>query len=186
MRVRLREAPGAEEMARLYPIPHDHTRFPDHLIRVQETISMASTMLRRGGTVADLSCGDAAIARALQASHGARLLLGDVAPGYELCGRIEDTVACVSGTVDLWILSETLEHLDDPEAVLQAIRSRARALVLSTPDGETGTGNPEHIWGWDVEEIGRMLKASGWMPLLRRVLDHPAGGIYTFQIWGCT
>lgn len=186
MRVRLRLAPNEMEMLLLYPRPHVHTRWADHIIRVDETILMAAAMLPRGGTVADLSCGDAAIARALAASHGARVILGDFAAGYEYRGRIEETIQCIApGSVDLWILSETLEHLDDPEAVLREIRSRAKALVLSTPDGETGRSNREHVWGWDCEEVGRMLEATGWTPQLHKVLEHPAGGVYSFQLWGC-
>lgn len=187
MRVRLRSAPNEMEMLLLYPRPHVHTRWADHIIRVDETILMAAAMLPQGGTVADLSCGDAAIARSLAVSHGARLILGDFAAGYEHQGRIEDTIQRIAPeSVDLWILSETLEHLDDPEAVLWEIRRRAKALVLSTPLGETDRSNREHVWGWDCEEVGRMLEATGWTPGLHKVLEHPAGGIYSFQLWGCT
>jgi hypothetical protein len=173
------------EMLLLYPRPHDHTRWADHIIRVDQTIRMAEALLPKGGTVADLSCGDAAIARSLQATHAAHAILGDYAAGYEYQGRIEETIQCIApDAVDLWVLSETLEHLDDPEMVLCEIRRRAKALVLSTPDGENGAGNPEHIWSWDCEEVGRMLEATGWTPELHKVLEHPAGGIYSFQLWG--
>ena len=184
MRVRLRPAPGPKEMQALYPTPHDHTRWADHIIRVDQTIRMAEQLLPRGGTVADLSCGDAAIARSLEQTHGAHAILGDFAEGYEYCGRIEETALCIApDAVDLWILSETLEHLDDPELVLELIRKRARRLILSTPAGERGAGNPEHLWGWDCEDIGRMLAHTGWTPIDYKLLEHPAGGIYNFMIW---
>ena len=186
MRVRLRPAPGPREMQMLYPEPHDHTRWPDHLIRVEETTRMALEMMPRGGTVADLSCGDATIARSLAERCGAHCILGDFAAGYEYQGRIEDTVQCIApGAVNLWILSETLEHLDDPELVLREIRRRAAQLLLSTPIGEMTAGNREHLWGWDCEDVRRMLEATGWNPVRHEVLEHPASGIYSFQLWGC-
>ena len=40
-------------------------------------------------SVADLSCGNAEIARGLGVEH---VVLGDYAPGYQLCGPIEETV----------------------------------------------------------------------------------------------
>lgn len=189
MRVRLRPAPNAMEMALLYPRPHAHARWADHVIRVGETIRLAQALLPVGGTVADLSCGDGAIAHGLLGARN--LILGDFAPGWPIQGPIERTALDVArDSVDLWILSETLEHLDDPELVLRLVRARARRLVLSTPDGERpdpadARCNPEHVWGWDCEEVGRMLEATGWTPLRRRVLEHPAGGMYSFQLWGC-
>ncbi len=188
--MRLRPSPTSAQMAALYPRPHDHTIFPDHLIRVDETIKMAAAMLPHRGTVADLSCGDGAIARSLAETHGASLILGDFAPGYPIRGLIEMTAfeAIPSGapSVDLWILSETLEHLDDPELVLRLIRERAKALVLSTPVGADGDTNPEHLWSWSADDVAEMLEAAGWTGQLHKVLEHPAGGIYSFGLWGCS
>lgn len=187
MRVRLRPAPNEMEMMLLYPRPHVHTRWADHIIRVDETTRMAAQLLPHGGTVADLSCGDATIAHSLEASHGARLILGDYAPGYPIQGRIEETVFHVEHA-DLWVLSETLEHLDDPERVLGLIRERADRLVLSTPDGEPGgiKPNAEHIWSWSCHDVAEMLERTGWTAQLHKVLEHPAGGIYSFGLWGCS
>ena len=89
-------------------------------------------------------------------------------------------------SVDLWILSETLEHLDDPELVLRLIRERAKALVLSTPVGADGDTNPEHLWSWSADDVAEMLEAAGWTVQLHKVLEHPAGGIYSFGLWGCS
>lgn len=188
MRVRLRETPNEMEMMLLYPRPHDHTRWADHIVRVDETIRMAAELLPWGGTVIDLSCGDAAIARSLAASHGAHIILGDYAPGYEYRGPIEETIRCIApDAADLWVLSETLEHLADPEAVLGAIRPRAVHLILSTPIGESAEeGNVEHVWSWLAEDVEAMLGATGWTPSPRRMLDHPAGGVYSFGLWACS
>jgi hypothetical protein len=185
MRRRLRPTPTAEELAQLYAVPHDHRRWEDHLFRVDVTSALAHHMLPPGGTVADLSCGNALIARRLEASHGARLVLGDYAPGYEHHGPIEQTIDDIE-PVDLFICSETIEHLDDPDAVLAKIRRKTSRLVLSTPDGEDDDDNPEHVWGFDSEAVEKMLREAGFIPDVHTTVDlRPAGGVYAFQIWAC-
>lgn len=186
MRKRLRSMPSEEELRQLYAVPHDHLKWDDHVVRVDVTSAIAHNLLPQGGTVADLSCGNALIARRLEASHGARLVLGDFALGYEHTGPIEKTLDEV-GLMDLFICSETIEHLDDPDAVLARIRQKTDRLLLSTPDGEEdGTLNPEHVWGWDSEAVEKMLRAAGFTPDIHTILDlRPSGCQYAFQIWAC-
>lgn len=177
----------------LYPRPHDHTRWKDHLIRVEETIKMGEQLLggdvftdTRFPIIADLSCGDAAIARALTPT-ARNLILGDFAPGYEIQGPIERTICDLHVPVDLFVLSETLEHLEDPEAVLREIRTRSRMLLLSTPvdadPAEERATNPEHLWAWSAEDVDQMLDEAGWHWRQHRVLEHPAGGVYSYGLW---
>lgn len=185
MRVRLRPMPTADELARLYAVPHDHTRWVDHLFRVDITTAMANLLLPPDGTLADLSCGNAAIARRLQDARRAKITLGDFAPGYEHTGPIEQTIDLID-PVDLFISSETIEHLDDPDTVLAKIRRKTDRLILSTPDGETNDQNPEHVWGWDAEAVEQMLRDAGFHPDIHTTVDtRPWGGVYSFQIWAC-
>lgn len=185
MRRRLRPTPTAEELTQLYAIPHDHRNWADHLFRVDVTSALAHHMLPPGGTVADLSCGNALIARRLEQSHNARLILGDFAPGYEHTGPIEETLDRID-PVDLFVCSETIEHLDDPDVVLARIRAKTSALLLSTPDGEDNDDNPEHVWGWDAEAVEKMLREAGFTPDIHTTVDlRPAGGVYAYQIWAC-
>jgi hypothetical protein len=189
MRQRLRDAPTADELAVLYAKPHQHRLWTDHRIRVDVTTALAVSMLQGvRPVVADLSCGDAAIARRLQLGHNARLILGDYTPGYQHTGPIEETIhALADGAAQLFICSETIEHLDDPDAVLKAIRAKTDRLVLSTPDGETDGANPEHVWGWDAEAVRGMLTGAGFEPQIHTTLDlRPAGFVYSYQIWCCT
>jgi hypothetical protein len=187
MRTRLRDMPSQHELSQLYATPHRHDRWADHRVRVDTTIALARHMIEPGDVVADLSCGDAAIANALAESHQAKLFLGDYAPGYELTGPIEQTINQLDTGVDLFICSETIEHLADPEAVLKAIRGKTSKLILSTPEGETrDIGNPEHVWGWDAEAVELMLTRAGFTPLMFNLLDlRPAGFVYAYQIWCC-
>jgi hypothetical protein len=193
VRVRLRPAYTEAELARIYAQPHSHAGWPDHVLRVARTIELAEDMGEQFGhpyAVADLSCGDAAIARAVTLAHDMeppRVILGDYAPGYELTGLIEQTIHRIP-VVDLFICSETIEHLDDPDTVLKLIRGKASHLVLSTPLGETRPDNPEHYWGWDQDGVREMLKAANWTPAYERIVHYSGNGQWqaaTYQLWGC-
>jgi hypothetical protein len=182
---RLRPAYTAAELAELYAVPHAHGGWPDHRLRVAGTIALARDM-GVPEVVADLSCGDAAIGRALAPG---RLILGDIAPGYELCGPIEQTVHMIQH-VGMFICSETIEHLDDPAGILEAIRAKAGALVLSTPLGETTGRNREHYWGWDDAGVRTLLLGTGWAPVDYREVHYvPEPGEdwlpASYQLWGC-
>jgi hypothetical protein len=198
MRQRLRPMPLKADLDKLYARPHEHERWADHRIRVEVTTALALSVVRHDSTVVDLSCGDAAIARNLYDRHAVRLILGDYAPAPpwnkflpggadQLVGPIEETVDQVRDRqADLWILSETIEHLDDPDAVLKQIRAKTNMLILSTPDGETDARNPEHVWGWDTAAVREMLEDAGFDPIICNVLDlRPGGFEYAFQIWAC-
>lgn len=185
--VKLRDYPTDEELARLYAVPHDHRRYPaDHDIRVRQTIEVGRWLAKHHRpvkSIADLSCGNAAIANGI-AQADTTLYLGDYAPGYEFTGPIEQTLDQLP-QVDMLICSETIEHLRAPQDVLEQIWGKARSLVLSTPIGETdGTGNPEHVWGWEVGDIREMLGHVGWTVKILTRLELP-DYVYDFQIWGC-
>ncbi len=179
--------PDVDELAKFYGARYDHTRWVDHVFRVGVSAGLAEPVVPVGGVVADLSCGDAAIANLLAKRRQARLILGDLSPGHGLTGPIEETVRTLApDSVDLFIFSETIEHLDDPDAVLAAIRPVTKRLLLSTPDGECDTRNPEHVWGWDAQAMNGMLRTAGFTPEIQTTLDmRPSGGEYSFQIWLC-
>jgi hypothetical protein len=185
MRVRLRDLPDRDV---LYPTPHDHTHWGDHIVRVNVTVDVATPWAPARGLIVDLSCGNGTIARELARRGLGSVLLGDYAPGWPITGPIEETIFELGDRqADLFVCSETIEHLDDPDAVLKLIRAKAHRLVLSTPDGETDpTRNPEHVWGWDAEAVDAMLAAAGWAPLVKVSLDlRPAGFEYCYMIRVC-
>lgn len=75
----------------------------------------------------------------------------------------------------LMILSDVIEHLDDPRLLLRVLRATLRKnpsnrLIISTPDRERIDGkgtqsipdNPTHIRQWTINEFEFMLKASGF------------------------
>lgn len=155
MRKRLRDLPDLDAT---YPAPHDHRIYGEgHGHRVRATIELMQRALPVN-SVADLSCGNAVIPRAAQAPV---TVLGDYAPGYEYTGRLEDNLPLIP-EVDLYVCSETLEHVEDPDLVLDLIAEKARALVLSTPIGAWGDTNGEHLWAWDRVGIEGSLEGSGF------------------------
>lgn len=184
MRTQLRPFYPAAKLDSVYPQSYDHKRWPDHILRVNFTIHFARYMAHRFElkSVTDLSCGDGVIAKGIGGMD--RVTLGDFveAPHLDVHGRIEDTVRQIAST-DLFILSETLEHVEDPDELLRLIRKKAKAIVVTTPEGEDNDLNPEHYWGWDQNGVRAMLVVAGWTPVLETLYD-PAYG-YTFQMWGC-
>lgn len=179
MITRLRPKYTPEELANIYKTPHQHTRWRDHLLRVQATIPVA-TWFTNVTSVADLSAGDATIINAIDAPTK---YIGDFAPGYQFTGPLEETIDLIPA-VDLFICSETLEHLDDPILALKKIRAKTRNLVLSTPDGESDDRNPEHYWGWDTDGIRELLTSAGFRPVTLSLLKFEDYE-YNYQIWGC-
>lgn len=187
-RKRLRTKYSPEQLREIYQIPHNSSMWPDHKIRVRQTVSLGkeAVMPRTGGMIADLSCGNAIIPTVLATYFQATEFLGDIAPGYTYHGPIEETINALRPNVDLFICSETIEHLDDPDHVLAAIRQRSRQLLLSTPIAEKTTDNPEHYWGWDQKAVGEMLESAGWWPVLRTdLVFYRPDFCYDYQIWLC-
>lgn len=179
MRKRLRPRYSEGELAEIYQVPHQHNRWEDHILRVKMTIALAS-YFTDVKSVADLSAGDAVIINSIQAE---RKYIGDFASSYEFVGPIEKTIHEIPD-VDLFICSETVEHLDNPDEVLAMIGKKAKHLILSTPDGEIDNGNLEHYWGWDNEGVREMLLAAGFIPKAFanfRVIDLG----YMYQAWAC-
>lgn len=183
-RERLRPAHSSAGLDLLYPEPTNHFRWIDHRVRVAVTKVIALGCI--DDTVAsgaDLSCGDGAILRGLNLPTA---YFGDYAPGHEYTGPIEETIEQVPA-VDLFVCTETVEHLDDPDAVLKSIGWKADRLLLSTPIDAWGDGNAEHYWAWDREAVEEMIRGAGFRPVVFTALDLRPGNpvSYQFGIWGC-
>lgn len=186
-RQRLRPAHDPATLAGLYNRPYRSLeRGDDHVERVAVTAGLAAGLIRRHRltSLADLSCGAGEIPRTVAAlCPNLRLWLGDytAADGLDVVGPIEDTLTSFH-QVDLFVCSETLEHLDNPHQVLRGIRQRARWLVLTTPLAAWGDPNLEHYWAWDDLEVRGMLLETDWRPRTWGTL-RPEPGYYTFQLW---
>jgi len=129
---------------------------------------------------ADLSCGDGEI---LKQTNLDQRIFGDYAPGYEYTGPIERTIWEIPN-VDVFFLCETIEHLDDPETILETIRLKTKKLILSTPLDEQTDENHEHYWSFSKSDMYDLLLDTGFTVVHYRETNPPYG--YRFQIWGCT
>jgi hypothetical protein len=185
MRLRLRPAHDAETLARIYPKPHDSSRYGRGTkMRVEMTIGFAQAVWPDVETllVADLMCGDGKIASNL----GLTPILGDIAPGYPITGPIEMTIGGLTGSVDLFVLSEALEHLDEPLVVLHSIREWSERLLITTPLGAYNDlwENPEHYWAWDRQGVEELFALAGWTVQAFASLDtRPLGEPYHYGMW---
>jgi hypothetical protein len=195
VRTRLRPAYDDVELQRVYAEAAAWSEpWPGHKLRIERTAEIGREMWR-GGLVADLSCGDAAVTTQMGVP-GAQLILGDanvlpsvassVLDGNEPArwfGPIEETLDEIP-QVELFILTETLEHLDDPDMVLRKIRAKADQLLLSTPCDEQpqadGTYNQEHYWTWSLLDVSWMLDDAGFEGARSELLITHG---FTFQIW---
>lgn len=182
---RLRRTHSKEFLLELYKTPHDHRIYGrGHGLRVEITKIVALDIAREvsASSVADLSCGNGEIAKSLCFTN---TFLGDFAEGYHFVGPIENTILGIP-EVDVYICSETLEHLDCPEEVLGLIRKKAKSLVLTTPIGAWNDTNKEHYWAWDREGVETLLKDSGWSIETFAMLDSTVfGEPYVYGMWGC-
>lgn len=196
MRVeRLRPLPSPDELAAMYPAPHDHFLYGrGHGERVDATIALAKAALSRPflpAQIADLSCGNGHIARSI-ARHGDGLHLGDIAMDaspdtFDGCvlyvGPIEETIRELP-EVDTFICSETIEHLDNPAMVLAAVRRTARQLVLSTPLDCWEDTNSEHLWAWDRDHVEMLMLQCNWhVEAFTSVDSREYGEPYLYGIW---
>jgi hypothetical protein len=182
MRRQLRPFYTAEQLAQVYARPYDHTRWADHVERVAKTVQALDAFAAQtdSRTVADLSCGDGAIVG--QSRHPwTERHLDDFTRG----SPIETTIEALS-LVDMFVCSETLEHVQDPDGLLEKIRGKARHLLLTTPCGENDDDNPEHYWGWDADDLRTMLTSAGWTDATVERFTPSSVAYYTFQIWRCS
>lgn len=210
IRTRLRDqhADEAAFYADRYPGGYQHTRWSDHVERIAATSSFAAPWLDYYNitSLADPSAGDGALARALIATapriHQA--YVGDLNPGPELAQgwssvtpyvwvNLEPTpldrsldqldLSRENVPVDLLVCSETLEHLDDPDAFLLRAKRSARSILITTPENETATDNLEHYWGWDSEAVSAMLHEAGWRTVDHTIFQPLTADTYRFQMW---
>jgi len=175
---RLREKYTEEQLSQVYSTPHNSSRWEDHNIRVSRTIEFAKKNFPDVSSGADLSAGDARIINALELKE---TYIGDYAAGYQFTGLIEKTILEIPN-VDLFINSETLEHLDDPGHALSLIRKKTKGLILSTPVNKFDDNNPEHYWAWDYEGIESLLVEAGFTIIDSDVVSLSENFYYDFQL----
>lgn len=181
----LRPFHSPEYLAQMYAQPHNHHLYGrGHHIRVEITKFLALELFNktRAKSIADLSCGNGEIAKSLPTNT---VLLGDFASGYQFTGPLHETLPQLD-KVDLYVCSETLEHVEKPLETLKGIREKSKALVLTTPIEKWDDSLDEHYWAWDREGIEGLLVESGWEVVTFVMFDSTVfGEPYKYGMWCC-
>lgn len=181
----LRPFHSPEYLAEMYAQPHNHHIFGrGHFIRVELTKVLFQELCDRVNATsgADLSCGNGDIIKSKPLTN---CYLGDFAPGYQFTGPLENTIKQIPN-VDIYVCSETLEHVEDPQDVLVKIRSKSRSLVLTTPIEKWDDSLAEHYWAWDREGIEELLTNAGWRVMTYVSFDSTVfGEPYIYGMWCC-
>lgn len=182
MRKKLRDFYTERELAIIYNHDYRHSLWKAHVERVEKTVLILDEFAQDTDShvVADLSEGDGVILRDSRHPWSAKIT-GDL----RSLGPIEQSIEKLH-YVDMFLLSETLEHVEDPDLLLHRIRAKSSHLLLTTPCGEVTDENPEHYWGWDQAGLDVMLDAAGWNVRQSILFTPPSDNFYTFQIWKCS
>lgn len=175
---------------------HPYSAFQeDHRYRILVTAGLIAAR-QDVKTIFDPAVGDGAV---LKTAHALRRFnmayVGDVSPHnidgvsfpFPAAGMIGDVVVTLNNLpeqVDMVVMTELLEHLDDPDLALVEARRHSRLLIASSPFVHEGDldENPEHLWQFDKEGYRRMLEDAGWETI---IFNHLAfkNFPYEFQIW---
>jgi SAM-dependent methyltransferase len=150
-------------------VPEENYWYRRHLV-VYEWIAE-----RVGGlAVTDLACGEGYGADLL-AQHAADVVGVDANPEAHAhavaryrrsnLGFERDLVENVSGPRDAIVFLQTIEHIEDPAALLGKIAAAAPLAYISTPnrltlapEGAERSGNPWHIREYAIEEYRALLE----------------------------
>ena len=181
-------------------VARSNDQWPDHRLRTLVTASAIAWVEPR--SVLDPACGDGSIlTAALRLRPIDHVYLNDIstpnidtlkiAAGLTLAMAgaklsnlpAQELLETITGEVDLIVLTEILEHLDDPDALLRLAATKARFLVASSPEMRPGQvdQNPEHLWMFDRDGYRGMLAKNGWRIVQYTHLNFPSE--YDFQIW---
>lgn len=155
-----------------------HLDNPRHQPRLQRCAQVADDLVTEHGlsAVVDLGCGDGGLLSLLRS--GAPCWGYDVRessvinrrPGIDV--RRADFLTEPLDLGDdrtLVVMTEVLEHLDDPDRFLADLP--ARWLLASSPADETDTKHDHtHVWAWDQLGYVDMLTRAGWTPVWQELV----------------
>jgi SAM-dependent methyltransferase len=175
-----------------------HLEQPIHqerLLKAYQFIRTATQRLRERGypaTVTDLGCGDGGLLSLLKPDVDAGRV--DDAWGYDFqpsnaAGWVERGVKAAQLNIfnspgsrvnpqvvfgDVTVMTEVLEHLEDPHGVLHDIWMETAYVVASSPHTETRESHDEcHAWCWNVDGYRAMFRGAGY-----EIVAHETVGMF--------
>ena len=161
-----------------------HLEEDHHRDRLLAAFDMVNVAIKMGGrTVVDLGCGDGGLLQLLKENNIKSW-------GYDLMPKNIDYSVNVRGVdarytdfkndeieyADIAVMTEVLEHLEDPHGTVKNIPSKF--LIASSPYNETDQHHYEfHLWAWDNQgykdlivqggyEVVNLKNISGWSQIV--------------------
>lgn len=176
---KLRRFHSETELKRIYAEKYESSKWQEHVRRIEFTRNITQELITEHGltTLADLSCGDGEVTRTLRGLTHQHLR--DYTDHHE---DILSLLTALPRPVDLFVCTETIEHLEAPWTVIEKIAEKTKWLVLSCPNDERGDGNWEHYWSFDQNDVLDMLSHAGFTEPKYHALWEP-GWYYDYQIW---
>lgn len=181
-----------------YQIARSNDSWPDHIARTNVTAGLIAWL--KPASLLDPACGDGSIDLMADRMYPIRkMVLADISvpsisqlkdrslpPTVTLKVSDIDEVMRTNERFDVIVLTETLEHLEDPDGVLRRAHEKAAYVVASSPEMRSGQAdnNPEHLWMFDGDGYFQMLQGTGWHPFHKTHMAFP-GLEYDFQVWVC-
>lgn len=166
-----------------------HLEEDHHRERIITALDFVHTAISMGGkSVVDLGCGDGGLLALLKENN-------IEAWGYDLMPKNIDYAVNVRGVdarytdfkndeiiyADIAVMTEVLEHLENPHEVVKNLPSKF--LIASSPYNETNTHHYEfHLWAWDNQgyidlmhsggyNVFNIKNVSGWSQIVLAVRD---------------
>ena len=151
--------------------PAHHLEEGNHTDRLLKARDYVLDAIARGAkTAVDLGCGDGGLLQLLKEA-------GVDSWGYDLMPSNIEYAVNVRGVdarytdfnndstieyADIAIMTETLEHMEDPHSVVRNLPSKY--LVASSPYNETDLSHYEyHLWAWDAKGYRNLLEDNGYV-----------------------
>ncbi len=159
----------------------DHIEQDFHKQRMIQAKEVVEYFIRAGFTsVTDIGCGTGGLLGALK-GQPATMWGYDLCPkaveygqeNYDVDIQVVDFVNEPIAFGEVVIMTEVLEHLVDPDALLRrAAVADARRIVASSPVDETPQQHYEHhLWAWDMAGYKQLFERNGWEVLQHRRID---------------
>lgn len=147
-----------------------------------------ATAINPTDRVLDLGCSDGHMTRfvaplcthAVGVDHNPRLIADAISKGRPpnvefLCGDAVEYLRS-AGVFNVLICSHIIEHLDDPDSLLSALRDHVQKVYIEVPDNDSSVVNHtrqqmgvapiyndvDHIWEFTRASAGRMIELAGY------------------------
>ena len=141
---------------------HEHRARAPHLEQIdhRQRLETCARLIRdlQPASVVDLGCGDGGLLSLIQdipswgydfqpANADGWIQRGVIAEHRDVFNAFD-----VPRWGDLVVMTEVLEHLADPHAVIEWVSRHAEWVVASSPKNETGDHHGDcHAWAWDLD-----------------------------------